>query len=248
MWYPHGMRKKNLELEAVLAPVCLDFLRNSKLIVFFFCVLIMRDYASNVIRSHRCLCIFTVLQLTLMLSMLEVQIQIDQSPELQRPMTRVLLGAQLGELAWSPLFSGFAMGAMFYGYGLIHLPSKGPLGCLCSRLRTAGLSVWQQCSPVMLVPWTLKVAQGLSLFPCHLWEFLAKEVCLETDNCLQHVILAFVLWIYLLILAITSLVSVVRLNLQMLADRHIQSRDHELRAYVRGINELLGFEMIMVTE
>lgn len=208
----------------------------------------MRDYASNVIRSHRCLCIFTVLQLTLMLSMLEVQIQIDQTPELQRPMTRVLLGAQLGELAWSPLFSGFAMGAMFYGYGLIHLPSKGPLGCLCSRLRTAGLSVWQQCSPVMLVPWTLKVAQGLSLFPCHLWEFLAKEVCLETDNCLQHVILAFVLWIYLLILAITSLVSVVRLNLQMLADRHIHSRDHELRAYVRGINELLGFEMIMVTE
>ncbi|XP_032569982.1 uncharacterized protein LOC116800223 [Drosophila sechellia] len=241
-----GSATKKIELEPVSAPVWPNFPKNSKILYFF--VLKMRDYMSNVIRSHRSLCIFTVLQLTLMLSLLEVQIQIDQSPELQRPMTRVFLGAELAELAWSPLFSGFAMGAMFYGYGLIHLPSKGPLGCFFRRLRTAGLSVWQQCSPVMIVPWALKVAQGLSLFPCHLWEFLAKEVCLETDNCLQHVILAFVLWTYLLILAITSLVSVVRLNLQMLADRHIESRDHELRSYVRGINELLGFEMIILTE
>ncbi|XP_039501766.1 uncharacterized protein LOC120458242 [Drosophila santomea] len=208
----------------------------------------MRDYVSNLIRSHRCLCIFTALQLTLMLSMLEVKVKVDQSPELQRPLTRVYLVAQLGELAWSPLFSGFAMGAMFYGYGLIHLPSKGLLGGFFSSLRSAGLSVWQQCSPVMLVPWTMKVAQNLSLFPCHMWECLAKDVFLEADNCLWLVFLAVVLWNYLLILAIASLVLAVRLNLQMMCARHIGNGDHELRAYVRGINELLGFEMIVLTE
>ncbi|KQS70573.1 uncharacterized protein LOC26526387 [Drosophila erecta] len=207
----------------------------------------MREYVSNMVRTHRYLCIFTVLQLTLMLSMLEVKIQIDQSPQLPRPLTRVYLVAQLGELAWSPLLSGFAMGAVFYGYGLIYLPSSGPLGGFFSRLRTAGLSVWQKCSPVMLVPWSMKVSQGLSLFPCHMWECLAQEVCFEADNCLLLVFLAVVLWNYLLILAITSLVLAVRLNLQMLAARHIDNGDHELRAYVRGINDLLGFEMIVLT-
>ncbi|XP_043645185.1 uncharacterized protein LOC122614627 [Drosophila teissieri] len=209
----------------------------------------MRDYVCNVVRSHRCLCIFTVLQLTLMLSMLEVKLQIDQSPELQRPLTRVYLVTQLRELAWSPLFSGFAMGAMFYGYGLLHLPSKGPFGRFFSRLRSAGLAVWQQGSPVMLVPWTMKVAQNLSLFPCHMWQCLAKDAFLEADNCLLLVFLAVVLWNYLLILAIFSLVLAVRLNLQMMGARHIENGgNHELRAYVRGINELLGFEMIVLTD
>ncbi|XP_017012658.2 uncharacterized protein [Drosophila takahashii] len=207
----------------------------------------MRDYIRNFVRSHHCLCIFAVLQLTLMLSMLEVRIQIDQSPELQRPLTRVYVVGQPRELACSPFLSGFAMGAMFYGYGLIYLPTKGPLGGLLTTIRMTGLSVWQQCSPVMLLPWSMRVAQGLSMFPHHVWECLAKEPCLEADNFLLIVILATAAWIYLLILAITSFVVALRLNLRMLGARHIGGGDHELRAYAREINELLGFEMIVLS-
>ncbi|XP_016978544.1 uncharacterized protein LOC108044160 [Drosophila rhopaloa] len=206
----------------------------------------MRDYIPNFIRSHRCLCVFIMLQLTLMLSMLEVIIQVDPSPEPQRPLTRVYLVGKLSQLACSPLLSGFAMGAQFYGYGLIHLRTKGPLGGFLSRLRMAALSVWQQCSTVMLLPWCLNVVQGLCLFPAHLWECLGKDSCLEADHFLLFMILSILFWSNLLILAITSLVVAVKLNLRMLGARHIGSRNHELRAYAQGINELLGFEMIVV--
>ncbi|XP_016926031.3 uncharacterized protein [Drosophila suzukii] len=208
----------------------------------------MRDYIPNCLRTHRWLGVFTVLQLTLMLSLLEVRFQIDQSPELQRPMTRVYLVAQLRELACSLLFSGFAMGAMFYGYGLIYLPSKGSLGGFFSRVRITGLSVWQRCSPLMLLPWSMRAVQGLSHFPCHMWECLAKEPCFEAHNFLLFLVLAVMLWIHLLILAIASLVVALRLNIRMLGARHIVSGSHELRAYAQEINELVGFEMIVMFE
>ncbi|XP_017076349.2 uncharacterized protein LOC108111406 [Drosophila eugracilis] len=207
----------------------------------------MRDYITKFIRSHRCLSVFTLLQLTLMLSMLEFTIQIDQSPELQRPLARIYLVCKLGELAWSPLFSGFAMGAMFYGYGLIYLPTKCPFGGFFSRLRIAGLSLWQHCSPVMLLPWGLKVAQGLGRFPYHIWECLAEETHYEADNFLLFSVLAVMLWNYLMILAISSFVLAIGLNRRLLSARHLESRNHELRAYAQGINELLGFEMFVMT-
>ncbi|XP_016963067.1 uncharacterized protein LOC108033305 [Drosophila biarmipes] len=207
----------------------------------------MRDYIRNCIRSHRCLSVFTVLQLTLMLSILEVRFQFHQSPQTQRPMTHVYVVGQLSELARSLLFSGFAMGAMFYGYGLIHLPIKGALGGVFSRLRITGLAVWQRCSPLMLLPWSMKVVQGLSRFPFHMWECLAKEPCLAADNFLWFLVLTALLWIHLVILAIASFVVAVRLNLRMLGARHIRSGNHELRAYAQEINELLGFEMIVMT-
>ncbi|XP_017110366.1 uncharacterized protein LOC108134531 [Drosophila elegans] len=206
----------------------------------------MRDYIPKFIRSHCCFWVFTVLQLTLMLSMLEIKIQIDQSPELQRPLTRVYLVVKLSELACSPLLSGFAMGAMHYGYGLIYLRTKGPLGGFFSRLGMAGLSVWQQCSPVMLLPWCMNVVQGLCSFPMHLWNCLTKEPCLEADHFLLFAILAFLFWNNLLILAVISFVVAVKLNLRMLGARHMRSANHELQAYAQAVNELLGFEMIVM--
>ncbi|XP_017059319.1 uncharacterized protein LOC108100087 [Drosophila ficusphila] len=205
----------------------------------------MRERIRSFIRSNRCLCIFSVMQMTLMLSMLEVKIQVEKSAELQRSVTRVYLVAKPRDLACSPLYSVFAMGALFYGYGLIYLRTKGSPGGFLSRLRSSGLSVWQRSSPVMLLPWCMKVLQGLALFPLHLWECLRKESCLGADHFLLFAIVAVLFWNYQMVLAIASFVAAVGLNLRMQGARYIRNRNHELRAYAQGINALLGFEMIV---
>ncbi|XP_017107303.2 uncharacterized protein [Drosophila bipectinata] len=206
----------------------------------------MIETISRCIRYHRCGFVFLILQVTLMLSLLEVRIEIEATPGQQTFKTRMYAFLDPMDLLYSPLYSGFAMGAMFYGYGLLYLRSKGPLEGFLSRLRSSAMSVWQKCSPLMILPWCIKIVQGLCVVPVCLWLCLFNENLPQADHFVLLALLAIVLWLYVLTLAITSFILAMRLNIRLLRIRTIGRSDHELRAYAQGINELLGFEMLLV--
>lgn len=206
----------------------------------------MFETISRYIRYHRCGFIFMILQVTMMLTLLEMRIKIEATPGQHRSKTRLFVFLDPMALIYSPLYSGFAMGGMFYGYGMIYLRSKGPLEGFLSRLRNSALSVWQQCSPLMILPWCIKIVQGLCMLPVCLWMCLFNENRPQADYFVLLAFLAIGFWLYIVTLAITSFILAMRLNIRLLCARTIGRSDHELRAYAQGINELLGFEMLVI--
>ncbi|KAH8298168.1 hypothetical protein KR018_010387 [Drosophila ironensis] len=191
--------------------------------------------------------IFGVMFVTLMYTTLKMQLQIDDKSMFSRPTAHLYAHFDTWGVVQSALHSGFAMGSVFYAYGLIYLPCNGPMGRFLTRVRSSALTVWHWYSPLMLLPWCLEVWEGLWVFPTTLLQCCAKKHCTEAENFWILTITGILLWIYYLSLSVISVVSVINLNMQLIQGRILIHATHELRAYAQEINDLLGYEMLMVT-
>lgn len=205
----------------------------------------MLGFISDLMREHSRFWLFVMMQLSVMLSMVDIVIKIDQSPGLAKPVAWAHLNYELGELAYSPLFSGFAMGAIHYGYGLVYLRFNGRFGAFPNRFHKASMSVWERCSPMIVLPWLLKVGEGLFRQPFYQLEDVPATFS-EADNYTLITMVAICFWYCVIFLALGSLYMAIRFNRQLIRFRHVRFDETELYEYARRINELAGFEIIFI--
>ncbi|KAH8279974.1 hypothetical protein KR054_012556 [Drosophila jambulina] len=194
-------------------------------------------------RHHTRLWLFAAMQISVMLSMIDIVIKIELPVDRISPRLRANLKCKLSELAYSPLLSGSAMSTMFYGYGLVYVQADGCLDSFLSRIREASLSVWDWCGPVMFLPWLIRVGQGLFRFP-----FFQVEDAngIGGSNTTLLTILAVYFWSCVLFLALGSLFMAIKVNRQLIRFRRVRFMEPEIVDYARRINELTGYEIIQL--
>ncbi|KAH8248887.1 hypothetical protein KR032_004027, partial [Drosophila birchii] len=192
-------------------------------------------------QDYKRLWLFATMQLSLMLSMIDVVIKIEISLPHKRPLALPHLEYKLSDLAYSPLLSVCAMSTMFYGYGLVYLRVDGCLDSFLSRIRRASLSVWDRCSLLMFLPWLLGVGEGLFRIPFYQvvnpYGFLGINYTMLT-------LMALYFWYCVLFLALGSFFLAIQVNRQLRRSRHIRITEPEMYDYAQRINELNGFEII----
>lgn len=151
------------------------------------------------------------------------------------------------ELAYSLLYSGFAMSTFYYGYGIVQLRTIGPLNDFLCRICGSSLKVWINYSFLMMLPWSLKVLEQIEEnFRC-LWKCIA-----DNDNEVAYIYLSLGITCFLaqLIFLSISFISAIKYSYQLTSSLHINQiiGNHEIRAYAQSLNNSLGFDMIQIPE
>ncbi|KAH8334365.1 hypothetical protein KR059_009268 [Drosophila kikkawai] len=198
--------------------------------------------------NHTRLWLFVAMQLSVMMSMIDILIKIELSHKHRK--AELILNFYLSGLAYSPLLSASAISSLFYGYGLVYLNTAGCLDNFLSRIRKASLSVWDRFGYVMFLPWLLGVGQGLFHFPYYEVEdaYDIGTINFKLDFWYFRLVLALgsFLMAFRLLLTLGSFLIAFRVYRQMIRSRYIQNIEPEILDYARRINELAGFEIILL--
>ncbi|XP_032592226.1 uncharacterized protein LOC116805281 [Drosophila grimshawi] len=148
------------------------------------------------------------------------------------------------QLAYSLLYTGFALTSFYYAYGIIHLRSAGPINDFLCRLCGASLSVWLRFNFLMIVPWALKICLELNEQSSHLWKLLTHPelVSYLFLFCGLTIFLAQLTFFMAGCFFAIGYLKKLKYALQITQDRE----NHELRNYAQALNQSIGFEMIQI--
>ncbi|XP_002132752.3 uncharacterized protein [Drosophila pseudoobscura] len=191
-------------------------------------------------------CVFLMLQLTALVSMVDVEYKVVKIRRGRKPQAQMFWSFDAHELLFSPLYSLAAMSLFYYGYGLVYLRHEGPYKNLLLCLCNASVDMWRKFWPVMLLPWLMTVLPGVLPYPNRLWHCLAMDTS-RMDFCFIHVVACISFWIVSMMVVFLTFSFTVLSNLCLhrstRIDRYVSP---ELRAYIRGINESYGFQLITI--
>lgn len=147
------------------------------------------------------------------------------------------------EMAYSLLYSGFALSSFIYGYGIVHIRSICALNDFLSRLCGVSLQVWQRLGFLTLLPWILKALDNLKEHSLRLREYRVEDETSILFLCCELLILTaqlicFNISLFLAIHYRNKLKNNLRITANM--------DNLEGRAYVQALNQSFGFEMIRI--
>ncbi|XP_068151712.1 uncharacterized protein [Drosophila tropicalis] len=199
---------------------------------------------------HHLFLVFALLELSLLLCEVQPTIKLEHiSRFYQRPTAQLSYSWTPLDLAYTLVYSGFAMIGFLYGYGLVHLRlnTTGIVSHLLMRLCVASMAIWQRSSLLMILPWSLKGFYGICQNICQLYEYMSNEAYY---NARQFNVALWLCIIYVMaVLSVTSIcfVMALRLHQKLMAGRQIDRYNQGIYSYARSINLLLGFQMIDLT-
>lgn len=148
------------------------------------------------------------------------------------------------EMAYSLLYSGFALSSFIYGYGIVHIRSICTLNEFLSRLCGVSLQVWHSLGFLTLLPWILKALDNIKEHSLRLREYRVEDEASFLLLCCELLILTAQLILFNISFSFAIYYrKKLKNNLRITAIME----NHEGRAYVQALNQSLGFEMIRIS-